>query len=702
MDLFESCRQVNDFLMTGDERAARDALIQILDQLGKEGLPCDPLVNHLIRETGLYPYLKVESADWQDRFIYEAFRTDVGRGEFATLHREQAGLLNRLLSKEDIAVSAPTSFGKSFVIDAYIANAKPANVVIIVPTIALTDETRRRLYRKFSDQYTFITTTNVPLRDRNIFIFPAERAINYVDKIEAIDILIIDEFYKASADFDSERSPALLRAILKLKDKAKQRYYLAPNINELSDSVFTAGMTFHKLLDFNTVFLEKHELYPQIRNESQKSKALLEILSRTRGKTLIYAGSHPEIKKVTNLLLENLQATDRDLPNRFAQWLARNYDDNWSLSSLARRGCGVHNGALHRSLGQIQIRLFEEAEGFDKIISTSSIIEGVNTSAENIVLWRSKIGIRNLNDFTYKNIIGRGGRMFRHFVGQIFLLEEPPDGQPTELNIPFPDQILGDLDEAVFRDQLTPDQMEVVVGYKEEMYGIMGKNAYDELVHNSVFQVSNFDLLKQIALSIKDDPGRWRGLAFFHSDNPDDWEPMLYKILRLQGNAWETTHRTFVTFVKLLSKNWTTTVGEMLGEMSAAGIGIDDFFKFERNVAFKLSALLGDVNELYKAIVQDGTDISDFVFKLSHAFLPPVVYELEEYGLPRMISKKIHSAGMIDFTNRELTIHEAIERLNAIGKVSLLGVRGLDDFDDYIIEYFYDGITLESSAVETR
>jgi reverse gyrase len=47
---------------------------------------------------------------------------------------------------------APTSFGKSFIIDAFIALKQPKNIAIIVPTIALTDETRRRLQRKFSNQ----------------------------------------------------------------------------------------------------------------------------------------------------------------------------------------------------------------------------------------------------------------------------------------------------------------------------------------------------------------------------------------------------------------------------------------------------------------------------------------------------------------------------------------------------------------------
>lgn len=65
------------------------------------------------------------------------------------------------------------------------------------------------------------------------------------------------------------------------------------------------------------------------------------------------------------------------------------------------------------------------------------------------------------------------------------------------------------------------------------------------------------------------------------------------------------------------------------------------FFQLERNSTFKLSALLGDINILQKIIFKHKKiDISSFISKLSHAFLPSVVYQLEEYGLPRMLSKK--------------------------------------------------------------
>lgn len=118
---------------------------------------------------------------------------------------------------------------------------------------------------------------------------------------------------------------------------------------------------------------------------------------------------------------------------------------------MVLRGTGIHNGQLHRSLSQIQIKLFEEPDALQTIISTSSIIEGVNTSAQNVILWSnlSGKGRARITDFTYKNIIGRGGRMLRHFVGKIYILEEPPKETDNSLNLEIPDELVSDLESRV-------------------------------------------------------------------------------------------------------------------------------------------------------------------------------------------------------------------------------------------------------------
>jgi len=86
MDIFEECSKINDFLASNDQLEARNNLIKLLDAHEKEDIPYSELVNHLIRETGLFPYLEPETATWQDRFALESFKVDVGIDEPITLH----------------------------------------------------------------------------------------------------------------------------------------------------------------------------------------------------------------------------------------------------------------------------------------------------------------------------------------------------------------------------------------------------------------------------------------------------------------------------------------------------------------------------------------------------------------------------------------------------------------------------------------
>ncbi len=58
-----------------------------------------------------------------------------------------------------------------------------------------------------------------------------------------------------------------------------------------------------------------------------------------------------------------------------------------------------------------------------------------------------------------------------------------------------------------------------------------------------------------------------------------------------------------------------------------------------------------------------------------------------------MISRKIHTAGVIDIENANEEIHEVIARLRNIGLEGLRAKVGtLGDFDVYILEYFYEGV----------
>ena len=694
MDIFNTCQEINEFIVNQQEAPARNLLIRLLDYLNSHNIPYTPLINHLIRETGLYPYLQSETSSWQDRFIYQAFKVDAGGMNQVTLHREQSALLKSLLAGENIAVSAPTSFGKSFVIDAFISIKKPKNIVLIVPTIALTDETRRRLYKKFSTEYKIITTPDVELASKNILIFPQERAVSYINKLESIDILIIDEFYKAGVSFDKERAPVLLKAILELGKKAKQRYFLAPNISDLNNSPFTEGMKFEKI-DFNTVFSEIHKDYLNANpnNKSFKKDRLLSILNQKRTKTLIYAGTYSNIYKIISILQDALPNRKNELLESFSDWLKNNYGETYVLSDLVCRGIGIHNGRLHRSLSQLQVRLFEEPMGLYNIVSTSSIIEGVNTSAENVIIWANKNGKPNLNDFTYKNIVGRGGRMFRHFIGKIYLFEAPPEEKPAQLKLEFTDELLNSLDTNKFKDELTREQIIKIIAFNDEMDKILGDGVYKTIINDSAIQTCNGNSLRDIAIDMTQNPTQWNGLGYLNSNNPQQWGTTLFKVLKYLGGSAGATHTDLVAYIKAISNNWNKSIPEIINQLRNNGITIEKFFELERVVSFNLSTLLGDINAIQKHILKNYIDISPFISKISHAFLPKLVYELEEYGLPRMLSKKINKTGLINLEQQNIAINDIISKFTDIGKQELINRLDLHPFELYILDYFYDGIS---------
>lgn len=187
--------------VTGQELVLR-LLARVSDFQGFEGV-----ISGLVRQVGLFPYLDEDNLSFRDAIAYEVHRP-VGLKERIIFHHAQAEVYYALMRGENIVLSAPTSFGKSLIIDSVIASERYNNIVIIVPTIALIDETRKRL-SQFKESYKIITHPSQSTSKRNVFILTQERAIEIIPEIE-VDFFIIDEFYKLSPQkSDEERCHVL-------------------------------------------------------------------------------------------------------------------------------------------------------------------------------------------------------------------------------------------------------------------------------------------------------------------------------------------------------------------------------------------------------------------------------------------------------------------------------------------------------------
>ena len=202
-------------------------------------------------------------------------------------------------------------------------------------------------------------------------------------------------------------------------------------------------------------------------------------------------------------------------------------------------------------------------------------------------------------------------------------------------------------------------------------------------------------LIRDIAFDIVQNQKEWSTITYLNSNNPEEWDYFLYKIINLQPAGWGGKYSRFVSYVKIASLNWKLPIPRILEKLSTEGISIDDFFELEKTLTFKLTSLLNDVNILLSELIpHKNTDISPFIFKTSNAFLPPVVYQLEEYGLPRMLTKKISLAFNLNFENDSLSLHNTIDHLKAIEEI--IGLSASIDaslMEEYILDNFFEGVT---------
>lgn len=289
-DPFNFLADLSAFTSLADEddklQQARDILVRVLEDAA-EFKGYEPIIQTLLRNVGLFPYLDFKNADVVDQLAAEAHRPEA-MPESIIFTAKQAEVYRELMAGRSVVLSAPTSFGKSLIIDAVIASKKHRNIVVVVPTLALVDETRRRLF-KFRNHYKVITHLSQKPAERNIYIHTQERVVEN-PHIQNVDFFVIDEFYKLQIEDSSEgneRAVLLNHAFYKLAKRAKQFYMLGPNIHELPDGFGPNYRCLFIRTDFSTVASDSH-LVPEGKDDISRLKALVPIL---QGPTLVFSGS---------------------------------------------------------------------------------------------------------------------------------------------------------------------------------------------------------------------------------------------------------------------------------------------------------------------------------------------------------------------------------------------------------------------------
>lgn len=347
--------------------------------------------------------------------------------ENISLHPEQMKILNLINNEHYVIFSAPTSFGKTFVVFEYIARERPNNVVLIVPTLALVDEYKQKIIKKYKEafyEYKIYTSIdiekNYDFNNKNLFILTHERVVkeDLISGFAKIDFLVIDEVYKLKTDFTNDRVLILNLAYKFLMKKSKKYLLLAPFLKDVRNVDKIENKPFFFSSNFSPVVNKVVE--HRIANENDRYLEAINIVKELKDtKCLVYFSTVYEINKFLSGTFEfNNKIGESKILDEFIDWASNEIHEEWSILKALNKGILVHHGQLPLGIRMLQLELFDDVDsGYNIMLCTSTLLEGVNTSCENIIITKPARSKIEFDAFDFFNLVGRTGRLCQYYLG---------------------------------------------------------------------------------------------------------------------------------------------------------------------------------------------------------------------------------------------------------------------------------------------
>jgi len=651
----------------------RKIIINILDNWGKLNSETKEIWADLIESAGFYPYLDKEKEKLRFANTAGLIRREFHKADYLYqkyFHEEQKILNDILNSEKNLIVSAPTSFGKSLLIEEIVASKKYKNIVVIQPTLALLDETRKKL-NKYKDRYKIIIrTSQVAAEDKgNLFLLTAERVMEY-HNLPHIDFFVIDEFYKLSAKRDDERCDILNNAFNLLITKFKSKFYLlGPNIAGISEGFAEKyNAEFYKTA-YSLVDIQEIDIYSQnkdkfdhpIKYKYYKETVLFDLLvSFGQEQTIIYCSSPNRVRGISGRFVKYLKkkigaVKQSDLS--IVQWIKENVSERWGFINCLSYQIGLHDGALQKHITSSVINYFNDGK-LKYLFCTSTIIEGVNTSAKNVIYYDATKGTKDLDYFDYSNIKGRSGRLMIHYVGRVFNFNHPPYKKDIVVDIPFfeqnpiKDEVLIHLEDKDIKDK-TSNQYKFIANIPEEEKAIIKRNGLLVKGQEEILNILKKDINSQYELI------SWTGLPSYQQlyyllslawnhllKKGETTKPMtlpkLIKVTFDYGNSKSISElvKNNYTYYNGLEKNKGRDSDELYDE------AVSDAFQILRHwFHYKVPKWVNVMHELQKYVCQKkGLNPGSYAFyasQLENDFVRQNLSILVEYGIPKSAIDKL-------------------------------------------------------------
>ena len=354
-----------------------------------------------------------------------------------SLHPEQMKVLDIIGENSGVIFSAPTSFGKTFVVFEYIARVMPKTIVLIVPTLALVDEYKQKIIKKYKStfsNYKVFTSIdsekNYDFSNNNLFILTHDRVVNEeaISIFTEIDFLVIDEVYKLKTDFNDDRVLILNLAYKFLMEKSKKYLLLAPFLKDVRNIEKIQNKPVFFSSDFSPVVNKVIER--RIENGNSRNLETEKIVNELfNTKRLVY---FPTVLALNKFISEpynfKISLNRSEILDEFISWASYEIHEEWSILKALNKGILVHHGQLPLGIRMLQLELFDAKDsGYDIMLCTATLLEGVNTACENIIITKPARNKTNFDAFDFFNLVGRTGRLCQYYLGTAYYIRSKED-----------------------------------------------------------------------------------------------------------------------------------------------------------------------------------------------------------------------------------------------------------------------------------
>jgi len=349
---------------------------------------------------------------------------------------EQQYRLNSFFSNNlsnTMTVVAPTSYGKSELIISAIEKSVNQRVCVLVPSKSLLAQTRKRVMDakiKWVEQIISHPDMHRPANNSSIYVLTQERLTRILnqDKDAAFDLVIVDEAHNL---LDKDGRNTLLASVIRIlefRNSSTSFKFLTPFLTETSSlkiknsSYTSVDYKVNEYVKSELLYIADYrggqdslEFYDHFTHDfvplqNNSSDYLSYIHDNSAAKNIIYFNRPKHIQSFAKILADSLPEVNSELEQDAINEISTNTHEKYLLLHCLRHGVLYHHGSMTEPIRNYVEYLYCECDNIKFLVSSSTLLEGVNLPIEKMFLLSNRKGLRSLSPSQFKNLIGRVSR----------------------------------------------------------------------------------------------------------------------------------------------------------------------------------------------------------------------------------------------------------------------------------------------------